>query len=184
MAHIEIVIGPMYSGKSTELIRRCNNYEAIYKKVLLFNHTLDTRCESDSVQTHKKITKFAVKTTSLLTYFYANKTELLKNHVIAIDEAQFFDDLFEFICLIEGFDIVIIIAGLDGDCFRKPFGQILQCIPYADRVTKLNAFCMMRKDGTFAAFTKRLPSLAPQSGQIDIGATDKYLAVCRQKYLA
>ena len=184
MAHIEIVIGPMYSGKSTELIRRCNNYEAIDKKVLLFNHTLDTRCESNLVQTHQKNSKFAVKTSSLVTYFLNNQTEVLKNNVIAIDEAQFFDDLFDFICLIEKLDIVVIIAGLDGDCFRKPFGQILQCIPYADRVTKLNAFCMMKKDGTYAAFTKRLPSLAPQSGQIDIGATDKYLAVCREKYFS
>ena len=42
---IEIIVGPMFSGKSTELIRRCNNYEAIGFNVLIINHVLDTRCE-------------------------------------------------------------------------------------------------------------------------------------------
>lgn len=182
-AQIEIIIGPMYSGKSTELIRRCNNYEAIGKNVLIFNHSLDVRCEENLVQTHGKNTKKAVKTTSLCDYLKNNNNEFIESNVIAIDEAQFFADLFEFVCLIEHLDIVVIIAGLDGDCFRKPFGQILQCIPYADKVIKLNAFCMSKKDGTYAAFTKRLSNIEPQKSQVDIGATDKYMAVCREEYL-
>ena len=183
MAHIQIIIGPMYSGKSTELIRRCNNYEAINQKVLVLNHSLDTRCEQNLVQTHSKTTKIAVKTNSLIDYFKKNKDIFESYKVVAIDEAQFFEDLYDFVLLIEKNDIVIVIAGLDGDCFRKPFGQILECIPLADEVTKLHAMCMMKKDGTRASFTKRLASVEPQSGQIDIGAQDKYLAVCRSAYL-
>jgi thymidine kinase len=179
MAQIEIIIGPMFSGKSTELIRRCRNYEAIEKKVLIFNHSLDTRCETNVVQTHSKCSKTAVKTDSLC--IQSKKIEDFD--VVAIDEAQFFPDLFDFVKQIEHFDIVLIIAGLDGDCFRKPFGQILQCIPYANDVTKLHAMCMIKKDGTYASFTKRLDSIEPQTGQVDIGAQDKYMAVCRSMYL-
>jgi thymidine kinase len=181
MAQIEIIIGPMFSGKSTEVIRRCRNYEAIDKKVLIFNHSLDTRCECNMIKTHSKSTKTAVKTDSLITFI---ENENIKDFdVIAIDEAQFFSDLFDFVKKIEHFDIVLIIAGLDGDCFRNPFGQILQCIPYANDVTKLHAMCMVKKDGTYASFTKRLASIEPQTDQVDIGAQDKYMAVCRSMYL-
>lgn len=184
MAQIEIIIGPMYSGKSTELIRRCNNYEAIDKNVLIINHSLDTRCSKNLVQTHNKTTKTAVKTNSLVEYFNNHKETLVSFDVIAIDEAQFFEDLFDFVKIVEIYNIVLIIAGLDGDCFRKPFGQILQCIPYANSVIKLHAMCMDKKDGTYASFTKRLSTIPPQNRQIDVGATDKYLAVCRSSYLS
>lgn len=179
MAQIEIIMGPMYSGKSTELIRRCNNYESIGKRVLIFNHYLDSRCPENSVQTHTKTEKFALKTDSLCKYY--NKIE--SYDIIAIDEAQFFNDLFDFIKKVEHMNKFIIIAGLDGDCFRKPFGQILQCIPYADKVTKLHAMCMIKKDGTYASFTKRLKHIEPQNTQVDIGAQDKYMAVCREEYI-
>ena len=183
MAQIEIVIGPMYSGKSTELIRRCRNYEAIEKKVVIFNHKLDSRCAENTVQTHSNSRKNAIKTDSLVMFYKENKNLILNTDIIAIDEAQFFTDLFEFVQLIEHMDKVIIIAGLDGDCFRKPFGQILQCIPYANEVTKLHAMCMMKKDGTYASFTKRLSHIEPQNEQVDIGAQDKYMAVCREEYI-
>ena len=183
MAHIEIIIGPMFSGKSTELIRRCTNYESIQKKVLIFNHSLDSRNKNNVVQTHSAATKCAIKTHNLIEYLNENTTELSTCDVIAIDEAQFFDDLLEFVKRIEHLDIVVIIAGLDGDYFRTPFGEILQCIPYANSVTKLNAFCMVKKDGTKAAFTKRHKNNDQQQKQIDIGAKDKYYAVCRDVYL-
>ena len=183
MAHIEIIIGPMFSGKSTELIRLCNNYESINKNVLIFNHSFDSRNENDVVQSHSKSTKRAIKTHSLVEYLTNNKTEISMYNVIAIDEAQFFRDLLMFVKQIEHLNIVVLIAGLDGDCHRVPFGEILQCIPYANSVTKLNAFCMVKKDGTKAAFTKRHQNIDPQQTQIDIGAQDKYYAVCRDVYL-
>lgn len=175
MAQIEIILGPMFSGKSTELIRRCNNYEAIDKKVLIFNHSLDSRCEN-KVQTHNKTSKNAVKTNSLMLY-----KRYIDYDVIAIDEAQFFEDLLDFVKYVEKYNIVLIIAGLDGDCFRKPFGQILYCIPYANEVVKLHAMCMLSKDGTKAAFSKRIAN--NDEKQVVIGAEDKYVAVSRSKYL-
>ena len=73
----------------------------------------------------------------------------IKNYkVIGIDEAQFFPDLKEFLLKIEHNKIKIVIAGLDGDFNRNPFGQILECIPLSNSVTKLNALDMSSKDGS------------------------------------
>ena len=101
--------------------------------------------------------------------------------VIGIDEAQFFPDLLEFIKQTERDNKIIIIAGLDGDSNRKPFGQILDCIPLCDEVTKLTAMDMILKDGTPAIFTKRL---VDNSDQICVGAKNEYAAVSRMNYLS
>ena len=182
MATIELILGPMFSGKSTELLRRCRTYEAIDKSVVVINSHLDTRCAHDEVQTHSKQTHKAVKVQRLLDFYSTYNMD--DYHIIAIDEAQFFPDLLDFIKIIESMEVVIIIAGLDGDSNRKPFGQILETIPYANTVTKLQAMCMISKDGTPAAFTQRLHHVSENSTQqIQIGDQDKYFSVCRKMYL-
>ena len=75
--------------------------------------------------------------------------------IIGIDEAQFFNDLKEFVLYSER-NKSVIISGLDGDSNREPFGQILDCIPLCDSVEKLTAMDMTSKDGTPAIFTKRI----------------------------
>ena len=72
-----------------------------------------------------------------------------------------------------------IIAGLDGDFKREPFGDILKLIPLAEKVIKLNALCKFCKDGTEAPFTKRLINADIQ--QL-VGGADSYAAVCRKHY--
>ena len=100
--------------------------------------------------------------------------------MIGIDEAQFFDDLYLFVTMVERFNKIIIIAGLDGDSNRKPFGQILECIPYCDEVVKLTALDMMDKDGSLAIFTKRI---VDDKTQILVGSTEYFMAVSRKNYL-
>lgn len=182
VAHIEIIIGPMFSGKTTELIRRCSTYESINFNILIFNHTYDTRC-SNKIQNHQGLYKNAIKTNSLVNFYNQNITIFNNINVIAIDEAQFFDDLLQFVQIIETYNITLIISGLDGDANRQPFGQILQCIPYANSVTKLNAMCMIKKDGTLAPFSKKIIQNNSTS-QIDVGNNDKYISVSREAYLS
>ena len=172
---IEIILGSMYSGKSTELIRRLSRYDAIGKETLLINHLLDTRT-GDSVKTHSNIIKNAVKTDTLMSLIHL--PEYKNRFVIGIDEAQFFPDLLEFVRYSE-LDKIIIISGLDGDYNRKPFGQILECIPLCDSVVKLTAMDMISKDGTPGIFTKRI---SKNDNQVLIGATDHYMSVSRQNY--
>lgn len=177
---IEIILGCMYSGKSTELLRRTKRYQAIGKNVLLINHTNDTRT-GNSVKTHRDETENALKITNLMDIFTTvnQNTAILRANVIGIDEAQFFGDLREFVLAMEQYGKTIIISGLDGDSDRNPFGQILQCIPLCDEVVKLNAMDMVDKDGTPAIFTKRI---IKNREQICIGAAGDYIAVARHNY--
>ena len=179
MFEAHMFIGPMYSGKSTELLRQVKRYESIGMNVLLLNHTNDTRT-GDSVKTHDNCKHVALKVNNLLTLVDNNMLE--GTNVIAIDEAQFFSDLKEFILSIENKNVILYIAGLDGDSNRNPFGQILECIPLCDTVVKLRALDMINCDGnTKAPFTLRVENKT--NTQIQIGAKDAYKAVSRINYL-
>jgi len=176
MFRLEIIIGPMFSGKTTELLRRISCMEAIGKKILIINHSLDTRSK-ETILTHSKQEKIATKTEKLINII---DSDIFKDaEVIGIDEAQFFGDLKEFIIKIEKTNKIVFISGLDGDYLREPFGQILDCIPLCDSVTKLQAMDMILKDGTPGIFTKRI---ADSKSQILIGNENKYMVVNRKNY--
>ena len=182
---IDIIIGPMFSGKSSELKRRCGRYTAIDKKVLVVNSILDSRstqntlsCHDGSIATKDSFDVLKIKTLMSI----IQSPEFNKAEVIGIDESQFFDDLYTFVMFCEQKDKSVIIAGLDGDSERKPFGQILECIPLCDTVVKLHAYDMISKDGSDAIFSKKLAN-ANNSDTICIGAKDKYVAVSRKNYL-
>lgn len=175
---LEIILGPMFSGKSTELLRRISRYEAIGKKIFLINHCIDTRTDN-FVKTHSNHTKIAIKTDKLMSLI--ELSEFQESDIIGIDEAQFFEDLYEFILAIEKTDKIVILSGLDGDYKRKPFGKILDCIPLCDTVTKLSAMCMQSKDGTPAIFSKRIVNNVEQKF---VGDNEEYIAVNRSNYLS
>lgn len=174
---IEVILGCMFSGKSTELLRRTDRYKAIGKNVLLINHIYDTRTNK-SIRTHSDIKQTAIKTDRLLNIF---KLKVFNtSDVIGIDEAQFFPDLLEFIKRTERLNKIIIIAGLDGDYKREPIGQILQVIPLCDHVVKLTAMDMIDKDGSPAIFSKRI--VKNNNDQVLVGSNESYVAVSRGNY--
>lgn len=175
MARLEIILGCMFSGKSSELIRRVSRYEAIGHKCCVINSALDTR--TDGVSTHSGKTRRALKVHDLGEVSRCDV--FLDAQIVAVDEAQFFGDLIEFCLRCEELGKTLIIAGLDGDANRKPFGHILQCIPLCDEVVKLTAMDMVSKDGTPAIFSKRLST---GTDVVDVGGIDKYVAVSRQNY--
>ena len=135
---VHIILGCMYSGKSTELRRRISRYEAVGIPTLTVTSTLDTR--GGDVTTRVKFLRELLDT-----------PELRAAKVVGIDEAQFFPDLLDFVREMEH-EKTLIIAGLDGDSNREPFGQILLCIPLCDSVVKLTA---LDTDGSEAIFTYR-----------------------------
>lgn len=175
---VEVILGCMFSGKSTELIRRTTRYKAIGKNVLLINHSKDTRTDNN-VETHSNLKEKAIKVAELLPLI--DTSEFLNSDVIGIDEAQFFEDLYQFVLKAEKFNKTIIVAGLDGDFLRKPIGQILDLIPLCDEVVKLTAMDMKDKDGTPAIFSKRT---IQDNSQVVVGAEECYMAVSRANYLA
>lgn len=179
MFECHIYLGPMFSGKSSELIRQFTRYSAIGKHVLMVNHIIDTRTE-DFIETHDQNRERAVKTSRLCKLIEDETVN--KYDVICVDEGQFFDDLRDFILKLENTDKIMYIAGLDGDSERNPFGQMLDCIPLCDTVVKLRALDMIDCDGnTKAPFTKRYKKTI--NAQIQVGAKECYKAVSRENYL-
>jgi thymidine kinase len=175
---IKIILGCMYSGKTSEVIRECKKWQSVGGNALCINFIGDDRYGSDGqAYSHDLNSVKCVKVNELSEI---NVNTVLASDLILINEAQFFGDLVEY-CLIwcENYDKKIIVSGLDGDYQRKPFGKILDLIPYADSVIKLNAYCSICKDGTLAPFSKRFTA---EKEQILIGS-DIYGAVCRKHFL-
>ena len=126
------------------------------------------------LQTHDNITFNCVKTDNLLSLFC---TDTIQNvDIIAIDEAQFFSHLRDFVEGVLEMNKHVIVAGLDGDFKQCIFGEILYLIPLADEVDKLKAMCMECQDGTLGPFSKRT---VENKKQELVGANEMYKSVCR-----
>jgi len=178
---LELIIGPMFSGKSTTILRRVKRAEVIGINSLIVTSIVDTRYNKNTnlVKTHDKQIAEAIglQTLKEITLFAAFQ----KAQLIIIEEAQFFEGLYEMVkLLVETYAKDVIVVGLDGDSERKPFGEILQLIPLADTVTKLTALCKRCCDGTAALFTY---CKSNKDAQICVGGDDKYEALCRKHYL-
>lgn len=171
---LELIIGSMYSGKSTELMRRVKRVKSIGMRCLVINHSNDTRVEGDFVQSHDGSTLAAVKTNDLLL------VNIKPYDTIAIDEAQFFQNLRVAVMLmVETHNKHVIVAGLSGDYLRQSFGEILQLVPLADDVEYKRALCKRcAHPGRPASFTKRV---SEETETVSVGST--YMAVCRVCYL-
>ena len=183
---IDIITGPMYSGKSSELIRRLNIYVESGKRVLFVNSSLDNRDIERIFSTHNNtIGTVNINTVRLLTLHNLDTTNY---DVIGIDEAQFFTDLKDSVInMVDNFNKIVVIAGLNGDFRRQPFGQILDLIPYCDTIVKLHPFCFICKEKdtliTPALFTKKINNISNNISNnlnIDIGSYNKYMPVCRK----
>lgn len=164
-----LILGCMFSGKTTELLRRVDKLVAIGKKVLIIHSKLDTRVEGDAVQTHNGTKKIAAT-------FYSLKEIPYKDYdAIAIDEGQFFDDILDIIPQLD--KTLVLIAGLNGSFNKKNIGHLHKLIPHADDIIFKKAYCASCKDITPAVFSKRL---SDSTKEIEVGAADKYMAVCRK----
>ena len=99
---------------------------------------------------------------------------------IIIDEAQFFEDLYDFVTVAVDINQKhVIIVGLNGDSNRENFGEIYKLYPLADKIDLLTALCSICKDGTKAIFSKKI---VENNKQTDIGSVDKYIPVCRKHF--
>lgn len=109
--------------------------------------------------------------------------ETLDNYdILLIDEAQFYEGLADFVMWSSEVKKKIVYAsGLDGDYRRRKFGEILNCIPLADTVERLTAFCTLCADGTAGLFTYRLNPAV--DGKVVPGGEEMYTTLCRRCYL-
>jgi thymidine kinase len=174
---LEIVLGPMFSGKTSYAISYIKRQKTIHKHILVIKPNIDNRYSLDSmIITHNKESHPCI-TWDVSQGFYPH-SDLLMYDCIVIEEAQFFKNLESTVrFLLLKHHKHILLVGLDGDANQKPFGEILQCIPFSTKVIKLEAFCTVCKNGTPAQFTKK-NEVDMSDEQIDIGGSDKYTAVC------
>lgn len=178
--YLEIFIGPMFSGKTSEMVHVYNKFRFLNKSVLSINHSIDKRYSNEMVSTHDKV-MIPCNTCSKLFDLFNNDTNtntLVINdyEIVLINEAQFFEDLEEFVKFLLDKKKYVYLFGLDGDFKQKKFGDILNLIPLCDKVTKLNSLCGICKDGTHGIFSKRITN---QEEQVVVGTTN-YISVCRK----
>jgi thymidine kinase len=180
MGHLSLIIGCMFAQKTTELLRRVRRYQSIGYQVLVANYAADTRYGKDRVSSHDKEFEAAV---------CVDRLECLEAmvrsgsyQVLAIDEGQFFPDLFEKVTAwADELPIHIVISGLDGTSDRAPFGDMLRLIPHAEEVERLSAFCAVCRDGTVAVYSKYVAG--DKGDDVVIGAGESYHPVCRRHYV-
>lgn len=174
--YLELILGPMFSGKTTRLIQHYKAYKFIGKKIVVINYSLDTRYSETMLSSHDRIEIPCIFTSTL-----SDKSMWIDADVILINEGQFFGDLLETVVeMVDVYKKQVHICGLDGDFRRQRFGTLLDLVPYSDKVEKLNAFCGMCKNGNLAVFSHRVSS---ESAQVVIGS-DNYMPLCRACYLA
>ena len=178
MGHLSLIVGCMFAQKTTELLRRVRRYQSIGYRVLVVNYAADTRYGTDRIISHDREFEAAVCVSTL-----AEITPLLSTYqVLAVDEAQFFPDLYD--CVTRWADSLplhIVLSGLDGTSTRAPFGDLLRLIPHAEEVERLTAFCAVCCDGTVATYSQRLQPTTDTA--IHVGGAESYRPVCRQHYL-
>jgi thymidine kinase len=191
--YLELIIGPMYSGKTSRIVEIYKQCEFCNISVAVINHSIDNRYDEDLLSTHDQVKIPCIKTEKLLDIWTDNidleqdvslvprikdKFKVATSSVILINEGQFFPDLEEFVKLLLVNDKKVYVCGLDGDFERKKFGQILDLIPICDKVTKLTSLCSVCKDGTPGIFSKRLTL---EKEQTVVGSSN-YIPVCRKCY--
>lgn len=179
-AYLEIIIGPMFSGKSSHLISYIRRLKVINKKYMVINSKLDNRYGENVVSSHNKEQELCLCVNELKEILDNSLHKYNESEYIFIEEAHFYKDLFQFVMFsLYKKNKKLIIYGLDGDYKQEPIGDILKLIPHCDEITKLKAYCKKSNDGTEASFTIRI---SDDKEQIKVGKDDNYLPVCR-KYL-
>ena len=182
---LQIITGPMFSGKTTYLVNLYNNYNlGANNSVVAINYVNDKRYSDTMISTHDKLEIpciFAEKLGDILT-----DESVQKANVILINEGQFFPDLVETVLdLVENQNKIVHVCGLDGDFKRQKFGTLLDLIPYCNNIVKLNANCANTLENgnickKIALFSHRITE---ETSQVVIGSTN-YMPLCRNCYIA
>lgn len=184
VSELTLILGPMFAGKSTYLINKANELissDVKQDEILLINHSSDVRYDTNKICSHngQKINSKSINNLDDITKQILDTQHLYKKlKYIFIDEAQFFDDLYQSIKTLlmqNTTGLHIFIGGLDSDYKQEPFynSRILELIPYSTNIIKLNAKCF--KCDNKAPFTKRITSA---SETILVGGSEVYQPTC------
>lgn len=178
---LEVVCGPMFAGKTEELLRRVRRAEIAGRNVVVINHALDIRHGTDRVASHAGLDYPSVAASSAdeVERAVPDGTEL-----VAIDEAHFFgSELIPVVTRLADRGLTVIVAGLDVTFEGQPFEPLPALMALAERVDKLTAICAVC--GEDAVFHVRVAasSASPTDPVAEhVGGLDKYQARCRRHF--
>jgi len=187
MTYLKVITGPMFSGKTEELIRILHRSQIAGKKILVVKPKIDTRCGNEIIS-RKKATPDTQKFTKFMDFpaepigsaeELGNLIEQHQPDILALDEVQFFQSwIFDYIHNLlrekSQSELTIIAAGLDMDAWGKPFGPMPQLLAIADEVQKETAICFVCKKP--ANITQKLVNTGKT---VEVGDADIYEARCR-----
>jgi thymidine kinase len=179
LGRIEVISGPMFAGKTEELLRRVRRAVIAGRRVAVVGHVLDDRHGVDRLTSHAGLDhpSMAITTAAQIDHALTPDTEIL-----AIDEAQFFGpDLVAVINRLADRGLIVIVAGLDVTFDGQPFEPLPTLMALAERVDKLTAICVVC--GEDAVFHVRVGAPSASSGDLvadHVGGTEKYQARCRR----
>jgi thymidine kinase len=172
---IEVITGGMFSGKSEELLRRLRRALIARQTIQVFKPRIDSRHAPDRVVTRDRR---EVEATSVADCTELERQLLDDVEVVGIDEAQFFDEtLPAIVTRLADRGVRVVIAGLDQDYRRQPFGPMPQLMALAEHVDKVHAVCV--QCGATAHYSQRF---AGGGEQVQVGDDESYEARCRNCY--
>ncbi len=179
---IEVVTGPMFAGKSEELIRRIHRLEYAHKNVVVFKPQIDNRYSKDDVVSHlqNKVKAIPIAHPSQILQYVEPKTD-----AVVVDEVQFFDrSIVDVLETLANRGVRVIVGGLDMDFRGEAFMVTAELLAKADFVTKLTAICV--KCGEPATMTQRMVNGEPATYDdpiVLVGASESYEPRCRHCHI-
>ena len=179
--YLEVILGPMFSGKTSKLIEIYKQYTFCNIPVIVINHAEDIRYSDTAMVTHDQIKINCIQSHNLLSVVNEQIDLFTESKPLAvlINEGQFFPDLYHIVYeMVYLHKAHVYVAGLDGDYKQTKFGQMLDLIPICDKVYKLHSLCVVCRNGTNAIFSHRINPQHQQ--QKMIGADDTYIPLCRK----
>ena len=193
--YLEVVFGPMFSGKTTMLLEKINNYITFAnikkntKKIIIINSSLDERemitsalLSTHSSQLKRNLVGENFKSIKVSKLSDIDEKILLESDYIAIDESQFFDDLEIFVKHWLEKDKYIYCTGLIADSDKNNFGQLHKLFALADNIEQLKAYCVVCNSFIKNAIFTKWVSSKNKDSPVVIGGSDRYIPVCGKHY--
>jgi thymidine kinase len=178
---LELNIGTMFSGKTSYIIDKYKELNDLYN-ILIISHKIDNRFSNESyIHTHTNIKFPCIKQINLLEI---NKELINNNSIIIIEEAQFFNDLKQFIVSLLNQEKYIIVTGLVSDINQNTWNSIIDIFPYADKIDIKYGFCNKCVVPTKGKYHVLKDGILKENNNscINIGSKDKYLLLCEKHF--
>lgn len=182
---VEVICGPMFSGKTEELIRRLRRAQIARQNVLVFKPAIDDRYDAVEIVSHSdlRLPSQPIDRAEQIDAYVQDRPGL---NVVGIDEAQFFDQsLIEIVERLADSGVRVVVAGLDQDYLGQPFGPIPKLLAVAEQITKQLAVCMVCGEpaGRSQRVHPEAHALSDGGDQVLVGAQDSYEARCRRCFV-